>query len=365
QALTSAVPLPSEPEARSRIESLEKQVDRLGALWMAGKFQEGLELSSELLPQVETLDYAPLQAQALYHAGRLHGDTGNYGRADALLRKALVQAARGKDDVLVARVWNMLIWNAEVRQARRPEVLDTESVVLEAAVERAGDELARAESLHILGGVLYKVGRFDEARNRFQQAAVLMEKELGPEHPFVASMHNNVGVAQAELGSFEKARASYERALAITERALGPEHPDVANTLIGLGRALVYIGDFGEAELRLQSALTLGQKVLGPEHPLVAEALLGLGELHLARGQPVQALAPLEQGLSMLQSEVIADTRFTLARALLAANQERTRAQRLATEALEHYQRLGNQPKGKEISRWLAEHFPATASRER
>jgi tetratricopeptide (TPR) repeat protein/predicted Ser/Thr protein kinase len=365
QALTTAVPLPSEPAARARAEALQEQVDRLGALWMAGKFQEGLELSAELLPQVEALDYAPLQAQALYHAGRLHGNAGNYDQAGAMLRKALVQAARGKDDVLLARVWNMVIWNAEVYQSRRPDVLDTEAMVLETAVERAGDELARAEALHILGGVLYKAARFEEARDRFQQARGLMEKELGPEHPFVAAMHNNIGVTQAELGLFEDARISYERALDTTRKALGPEHPEVANTLVCLGRALVRIGELSEAELQLQSGLTLGQRTLGSEHALIAEAMLGLGELHLARGRPAQALAPLERALVIRPPADSAETRFTLARALFTTGQDQARAQRLAADALEHYRRIGNHPKGQEVSRWLAEHFPGTPERSR
>ncbi|HEX8440742.1 serine/threonine-protein kinase, partial [Archangium sp.] len=213
QALTSAVPLPQEPAARARIEALQQQVDHLETLWLAGKFSEGLELCTGLRPQVEALDYAPLRAQLLYHLGRLHGGLGDYARTDALLRQALTQAARGKDDVLMARLWNMIIWNTEVRLSQPLDVLDTEKVVLETASERAGDDLARAESLHILGGVLYKQGRFEEARTRFQQAQVLMEKALGPEHAFVASMYNNVGVALSELGRFEEARDNYERSL--------------------------------------------------------------------------------------------------------------------------------------------------------
>jgi serine/threonine-protein kinase len=356
-ALTTAVPLPQEPTARARTELLQEQVDHLETLWMAGKFAEGLELGATLLPQVEALDYTPLRAQALYHLGRLHGGLGDYARADALLREALAHAARGQDDVLLARLWNMLIWNSEVRLSRQFDVLEMEAMVLETAVERAGDDLARAESLHSLGGVLYKVGKFEEARARFQQALVLMEKALGPEHPFVASMYNNIGVALAELGRFEEARSNYERALAIAQRALGSEHPEIANTLTSLGRTLVRARRPDEAEPHLQRSLMLGQKALGPEHPVVAETLLGLGEVYLARDQPTLALAPLEKALSMLQPFERAETQFTLARALYAIDGKQQRARRLATEALEHYRRIGNQPRCSEISRWLATHF--------
>ncbi|HLM47644.1 MAG TPA: tetratricopeptide repeat protein, partial [Myxococcaceae bacterium] len=275
-------------------------------------------------------------------------------RSEALLRQALTHAARGKDDVLLARLWNLLIWTAEVRRSQPLDVLDTQKVVLETVSERSGDDLARAESLHIMGSVLYKVGRFEEARERFQQAQVLMEKALGPEHAFVAAMYNNVGVTLTELGRFEEARLNYERSLAIAQKTLGPEHPDVANTLTSLGRTLGRAQHLDEAEQHLRHSLAIAQKVLSPEHSLVGETLLGLAEVALARGQPAQAIPPLEKALAMENPFERAELQFTLARALLASGGERQRARRLATDALEHYRRIGNSPKGQEVSHWLS-----------
>jgi serine/threonine-protein kinase len=359
-ALTTAVPLPQEPAARAQVEALQQRVDQLETLWLTGKFSEGLERSTGLLSQVEALDYAPLRAQLLYNLGRLHDGLGDYVRSEALLRQALTQAVRGKDDRLLARVWNIIIWSAEVRRSQALEVLETQKLVLETTSERAEDEVTRAESLHTLGGVLYKVGRFEEAHARFQQALLLMEKAQGPEHPFVADMHNNIGVIHSELGRYEEARASYERSLAIVQKTLGPEHPSVANTLTNLGRTLVRARHLDEAERHLQSGLVLWQKVVGPGHPQVSETLLGLAEVALARGQPTQALPSLEKALSMDNPYERAELQFTLARALQASGGELKRARQLATEALEHYQRIGNQPKGTEVSRWLATHFPGS-----
>jgi tetratricopeptide (TPR) repeat protein len=363
QALTTAVPLPREPSARARAEALQAKVDRLESMWMAGKYQEGLALGEQVLPEVEALDHAPLRAEALYHLGRLQGAVGHFDQADTLLRKALVQAARAKDDVLLARLWNMVIWNAEVRMSKPLDVLDTEEVLLESAVERAGDELARAESLHILGGVLYKVGRLEDALNRFQRAQLLMEKVLGSDHPFVAAMQNNVGVVLTELGRFDEARASYERSLQTSQKALGPDHPEVGNVLIGLGRALVRVGRLDEAEHDLQRALSISEKALGPTHPQVAEALLGLGEVSLERGRPAEALAPLQRALNEVKPPESAELQFTLARALSSVGQEPERARSLANEALEHYRAIGNKPRSEAVSQWLAEHSRASAVR--
>jgi serine/threonine-protein kinase len=186
-----------------------------------------------------------------------------------------------------------------------------------------------------------------------------MEKALGPEHAFVASMYNNVGVTLSELGRFEEARVNYERALAISQKTLGPEHPEIANTLNSLGRTLVRAQHLDEAEHHLRNSLAIGQRVLGPEHSQVGETLLGLAEVALARGQPAQAIPPLERALSMENPYERAELQFTLARALLATGAELGRARQLATEALAHYRRIGNAPKGEEVSRWLTTHLGA------
>ncbi len=62
----AAVPPPEEPELRARVEALQEQVDRLEALYEAGKYQEGLQRGEALLRQVEPVPYVPLHARALY-----------------------------------------------------------------------------------------------------------------------------------------------------------------------------------------------------------------------------------------------------------------------------------------------------------
>ncbi|WP_198316665.1 hypothetical protein [Cystobacter fuscus] len=50
------------------------------------------------------------------------------------------------------------------------------------------------------------------------------------------------------------------------------------------------------------------------------------------------------------------DVQWELAQALWSANQDRPRAVQLATEAREHWKRLGNQPRLTRASQWLAIH---------
>ena len=50
---------------------------------------------------------------------------------------------------------------------------------------------------------------------------------LPPEHPYVATTTNNLGLVLKDLGDLAGARAALERALAIDEAAFGPDHPKI------------------------------------------------------------------------------------------------------------------------------------------
>ena len=74
-------------------------------------------------------------------------------------------------------------------------------------------------------------------------------------------------------------RAALPAALAIDEKALGPDHPDVATILNNLGELLWDKGDYAGAEPLIRQALGIGEKALGPDHPDVAIRLNNLAEL--------------------------------------------------------------------------------------
>jgi eukaryotic-like serine/threonine-protein kinase len=145
-----------------------------------------------------------------------------------------------------------------------------------------------------------------------------------------------------------------DRARAILERALGPKHPNLAIAIGRLGRAQVCAGELELAGHHLERARALLERALGPRSLEVFEPLLGLGELELARGHPEEALPHLERALELAPPADRPQVQLTLARALQATKAGRPRARELATEALEHYQQVGNRKGAAEASRWLA-----------
>jgi eukaryotic-like serine/threonine-protein kinase len=291
------VPLPATFEARAHAEALQEQVDRLEALYEAGKYKEGLALAEELLRQAADAQLEPLRARTLYLAARLQEATGDYKGAEARLREALPLASAQGDHPLLARAWSLLMALVGDKQGRPQEARALELAVA-VAVAGTQDELARAESLGNLGTVLKALGSYEPALARHEQALALRRKALGPEHPLVALSLNNLGNVLRDMGRHPEARAHYEQALALRQRALGPEHPLVAQSLNNLGTVLWTLGRYQQAREHFEQALALRQKVLGPEHPQVAQSLNNLagllstlGRYEEARGRYAQALA--------------------------------------------------------------------------
>ena len=133
------------------------------------------------------------------------------------------------------------------------------------------------------------------------------EKALGPDHPEVALLLNNLALLYQVQGRYADAVPLYKRALAIREKALGPDHPDVAGSLNNLAELYRAEGRNAEAERLLLPISTHAASTRNR-----AEAAYDLGLLALRAHNPELALARLSSAVT----DASAITR-TLADALL------------------------------------------------
>ncbi|WP_263451268.1 tetratricopeptide repeat protein [Hyalangium gracile] len=271
KALAAAVPPPEEPSVRAKVEALQEEVDRLEVLLAAGKFQRGAARADELVPQVEPVGYAPLLARTLLLSAELRSEAGDYKGAEERLHQAMTAAARGKDMATLARTWSARV-SVVYRMGRLQEALSLRPT-LEQLVELADDDRIRASALTSLGGVLYKLGRYEDALREYEAALALRQQVLGPDHPEVADSFNSLGTVLSRQGQYAKARQLSEHVLAIREKVLGPEHPGVASALNNLGADLRDLGLYEEARAAFARSLAIREKELGPEHPRVAGSL--------------------------------------------------------------------------------------------
>jgi CHAT domain-containing protein len=136
---------------------------------------------------------------------------------------------------------------------------------------------------------LYRAGKFSEAMPLAQRAVAIGEKTLGPDHPGVATLLNDLGVLYRAQGRYADAEPLYRRALAIREKAFGPGHLGVAVSLNNLALLYNSQGRYADAEPLYRRALPIYEKALGPDHPDVATPLNNLAGLYKTQSRYADA----------------------------------------------------------------------------
>jgi tetratricopeptide (TPR) repeat protein len=189
------------------------------------------------------------------------------------------------------------------------------------------------------------LGRHEEAMRRGRAAIAVFEQRMGKGNPAVGYTLGAMAGALELAGHDETAGQTFKRALDILRRA-SPGDTDLGDFLTGYARYLRRRGRVREAIAHEEEALQLIEKAFGKDHSDVGAALseLALSFLELHDLRRARELA--ERGLAVLQRveidpATVAEAKFTLAKALWHAPQERTRALMLARDAVEV---LGKRP---------------------
>jgi tetratricopeptide (TPR) repeat protein len=126
---------------------------------------------------------------------------------------------------------------------------------------------------------LQQDGKYAEAIPPAQRAAELYEKNLEPDHPYVATALTTLAELYRANGELTKAEPLFQRVLAVREKTLGPGHPDVATALNDL--ALLYDAreDYAQSQPLYERALAIRETAQGGGHPDVATVLNDLALL--------------------------------------------------------------------------------------
>ena len=277
---------------------------------------------------------------------------------------------------------------------------DTLAAALEAS-PFAADDPRRIKPISNLGVSLYMLGDHLAAAEQHRRALAIAEPRLGRDHPEVGNLVNNLGNALLALNDLDAAETQQRRALQIFRDSLGDAHPSTAGALANLANIAVLRGQPTQAVNRYREALAiltatgrphldearvaynLGATLIHmqqpdaalasferaaaatrrdqPGHPDLGAHLTGVGIAHVARGQPGQAIAPLEEAIAIFLATprdplYLAQARFELARALWDSRRDRPRARQLAQQASQTY---AEQPGGDrfrvEVDAWLNE----------
>lgn len=108
-----------------------------------------------------------------------------------------------------------------------------------------------------MADLLWRRDRLDEAQALASRALSIEIRELGADHPAVASTLNTLGVIHADAGHYGKALDSYQRALAIRLASLGPDHPSVARTHSNIALTYGSMEQYDDAEAHFVEAIRI------------------------------------------------------------------------------------------------------------
>ncbi len=204
-ALTATTPLPDDPAMRKRIEASAAQVDRVDALFRAGKSKQAEPIAKSTLEEARTLRHPPLLARALVSVARIKNALDQFKDAVPLLDEALHTASKAHDDATVVSAWQTFV-DVRVRAGEYDAAVGLR-LPAELALARGGDDPAMRGELNIsLSTALYYLSRLDEAEVLLGQTLADAEKLFGPESTQVAQAADVLGNVRLDKGDLPGAR---------------------------------------------------------------------------------------------------------------------------------------------------------------
>ena len=170
--------------------------------------------------------------------------------------------------------------------------LETSQIYLQQAAEfqqAKGRKQELVSTLSALGGVLGYMGEHDQSLLVLTRAVAVVEDIYGSDHPWTASIVNNLAVHHHILGNLEEAQPLYQRVLSIAENRLGPGSGLRRTALVNLGELERDRGAYQEAEAFFDECVRLDLETRGTVSPYLTGqiALLRLAQKRYdqARGQ--------------------------------------------------------------------------------
>ncbi|HEY8040137.1 MAG TPA: tetratricopeptide repeat protein [Polyangiaceae bacterium] len=298
---TAGLRAPIRPAAdaatRARVDAVRARLAEGQARQRVGGYAEALAIATEAAGEASALGYRPLEAEALFLLGDVQDDAGDYKASERTMIRAASAAVAGHHDTMLARSLAALVVEVGLRQARFDEAHGWASLA-EAAAER-GEPFVRGEVHRNLGRLLYREGKFAEARAQTEACLAVWEPALGAEAMAVAGPLTDLGNAFYAEGDYARAADTYQRSIAVLEKSVGPDSALLGPNLNNLGDVASRVGDFDRAQAALERALAVWTRGLGPEHPKVALAIYNLGEVARRRGDPERALLQYRRALAI------------------------------------------------------------------
>lgn len=215
-----------------------------------GKYDE----AEALYRQVLAIRHKILGAEHFYIGVTLHDlatllfTQGKYDEAEMLYRQALAMLEKllGQDHPEVASCNSALAFLLSTK-GNNKEAASIHRKILERWKRRPENHIYVTLSLWGLAVIFCDEGRYDEAETIFRQVLTLSQKQLGDEHPNVASVLNDLAKVLTHLGRYSEAENMFRQALTSRKKNLGTEHLHIASSLSNMATLLIAQGHLATA----------------------------------------------------------------------------------------------------------------------
>jgi len=303
----------AESAARASLFAAEETGDAQGIAeaWLAvvrsageaGRYERAARYVEHAAAAVARTEVTTLREELAHVRGVLHTHLGAFEEASRGLRDALEMRRErlGEDAPSLAALHTSLGNLARLSGDLEGALEEHERALrLDQALGEAHPRVGR--DLHNVAGILRRMARTEEARERYARALRIKTETLGEEHPEVGLTKNSLGLLAFDAGEHDTARRLWREALATFE-ARG--HADAAMVHHNLALVAMRLGDAEGARRHAAAAIRLDEERRGPESKPVASELVTLARALVALGRTQDARRRLDRASDL--AEVLGD----------------------------------------------------------
>jgi eukaryotic-like serine/threonine-protein kinase len=215
--------------------------------------------------QTELQDQPETKAALLLTVGAVYDSLGQYNDALPILDEALHlqgQSHQGSRVSTLLEIGSARIGAGDLPGAEPP--LQEALHVSQGEFGATSAESGRA--LWALGMLRHQQGRYGEARDLYIRSLGILERSRAPQTD-VSAVLDDLAKVYARDQQWVLAKQTYERALEIDQRDLGDDHPRIALRLNNLAIVAQNMGDLRQAEALFRGALSRNERAYGDRHP--------------------------------------------------------------------------------------------------
>lgn len=158
-----------------------------------------------------------------------------------------------------------------------------------------------AEAYNQIGFELYRIKKFEEAYNLFNNAYSVAETKLPQPNPTLATTCNHLGLIHTIKGHYENALSSHNQALTIQKDLWGTANDALVKTYLNIGSVYYYTGDYQQSLNYTNLAFNIQKTSSNTYDAELAETYSNMGLLHLRLENYQVALENYQQSLAIKQ----------------------------------------------------------------